>query len=406
MGESMPVPYPLTKRSLTMIGHPGKPQMIGQKAAVQLCLDRGQFLQQIVIKSPRLTPPLYATAAMYIASGSPFYPNLQSVMDPHPQLRGEPLAKKTKVTQEVKSSQARRPSTLREAMFLMKIKSKKRKTENLDPVTMEKIGSSDREEKIFKSMNSMNPLSPSLTSTSSDSALGSDGNSSCSSRRRAAMAKKGNGGDLCIKQWYPNMSKTEIAELCPFCRRNCNCNLCLHSSGMVRTVKTDISDGEKWASGLWREDLIMCMHGEDLSLESYYMGTFRHDAESLTDWNATKDGSIICALKGTDGCGGSLLQLKHILPEDRTLDLKERAEQVMMKFGIEQARNSPTSRSDQSCSLGSKNEFETKDGMIEMEQNFAANTFSVSEESGDDDNEDSRMSMKLCRSYTGSFSMN
>ena len=94
------------------------------------------------------------------------------------------------------------------------------------------------------------------------------------------------------------------------------------------------------------------VHGEDLSLESYYMGTFRHDAESLTDWNATKDGSIICALKEMDGCGGSLLQLKHILPEDRTLDLKERAKQVMMKFGIEQARNSPTSRSDQSCSLG------------------------------------------------------
>ena len=30
--------------------------------------------------------PINATAAMYIASGSPFYPNLQSVMDPHPQL--------------------------------------------------------------------------------------------------------------------------------------------------------------------------------------------------------------------------------------------------------------------------------------------------------------------------------
>ncbi|RVW94094.1 hypothetical protein CK203_038281 [Vitis vinifera] len=60
------------------------------------------------------------------------------------------------------------------------------------------MGSSDREEKIFKSMNSMNPLSPSLTSTSSDSALGSNGNSSCSSRRRAAMANKGNGGD-CLK---------------------------------------------------------------------------------------------------------------------------------------------------------------------------------------------------------------
>ena len=30
--------------------------------------------------------PINATAATYIASGSPFYPYLQSVMDPHPQL--------------------------------------------------------------------------------------------------------------------------------------------------------------------------------------------------------------------------------------------------------------------------------------------------------------------------------
>ena len=129
-----------------------------------------------------------------------------------PSRRGKSSVKKTKVTQEVKSSQAGRPSTLRwntpnkerdtedelvmtewdesEAMVLMKIKSRKRKTENLDAVTMKKIGSSDREEKIFKSVNSMNPSSPSLTSTSSDSVLGSDGNSSCSSRRRAAMTKK------------------------------------------------------------------------------------------------------------------------------------------------------------------------------------------------------------------------
>ena len=41
---------------------------------------------QSMMQSPRLTPPQYATAATYIASGSPYYPNLQSVIDPHPQL--------------------------------------------------------------------------------------------------------------------------------------------------------------------------------------------------------------------------------------------------------------------------------------------------------------------------------
>ena len=41
---------------------------------------------QSMMQSPRFTPPLYATAATYIASRSPFYPNLQSVMDPHSQL--------------------------------------------------------------------------------------------------------------------------------------------------------------------------------------------------------------------------------------------------------------------------------------------------------------------------------
>ena len=165
-----------------------------------------------------------------------------------PSRRGEPLVKKTKVTQEVKSSQARRPSTLRwnppnkerdtedelvmteweesEAMVLMKIKSRKRKTENLDAVTMKKIGSSDREEKIFKSVNSMNPSSPSLISTSSDSALGSDGNSSCSSRRCATMTKKGNGGD-CLKCHQCMRSDRRIVVPCTKCKSKLYCLQCI-----------------------------------------------------------------------------------------------------------------------------------------------------------------------------------
>ncbi|XAR65684.1 hypothetical protein NMG60_11009872 [Bertholletia excelsa] len=49
----------------------------------------------------------------------------------------------------------------------------------------------------------------------------------------------------CIRQWYPDLDEEEIAENCPFCRRNCNCNLCLHKSGIVKTSKRDLTEKEK-----------------------------------------------------------------------------------------------------------------------------------------------------------------
>ncbi|XP_050232867.1 lysine-specific demethylase JMJ26-like [Mercurialis annua] len=49
----------------------------------------------------------------------------------------------------------------------------------------------------------------------------------------------------CIRKWYPEMTEEEIAEQCPFCRRNCNCNVCLHSSGLIKTSRKDISNAEK-----------------------------------------------------------------------------------------------------------------------------------------------------------------
>ena len=99
--------------------------------------------------------------------------------------------KKPKVSPEIQSSQGRRHSVFHmetvtednlamseseqsEAMVLMKIKSRKRKAET----------------SLRDSVNSMNPSSPSFTSTSADSVLGSEGNSSSSSRKRVAMTKK------------------------------------------------------------------------------------------------------------------------------------------------------------------------------------------------------------------------
>ena len=40
---------------------------------------------------------------------------------------------------------------------------------------------------------------------------------------------------------YPDMSVEEIAESCPFCRNNCNCNVCLCSRGIIKVQLTLMS---------------------------------------------------------------------------------------------------------------------------------------------------------------------
>jgi hypothetical protein len=33
---------------------------------------------------------------------------------------------------------------------------------------------------------------------------------------------------------YPEMTEGQFAKRCPFCRKKCNCNVCLHSSGLIK----------------------------------------------------------------------------------------------------------------------------------------------------------------------------
>ncbi|KAF3451757.1 hypothetical protein FNV43_RR07853 [Rhamnella rubrinervis] len=49
----------------------------------------------------------------------------------------------------------------------------------------------------------------------------------------------------CAKKWYPHLKLEEIEALCPFCRKICNCNRCLHSTGIIKTSKMEIDDCEK-----------------------------------------------------------------------------------------------------------------------------------------------------------------
>ncbi|XP_004233782.1 lysine-specific demethylase JMJ26 [Solanum lycopersicum] len=49
----------------------------------------------------------------------------------------------------------------------------------------------------------------------------------------------------CIREWYSELEEEEVSEACPYCRGKCNCNFCLHSSGMLKTSKRDLPDREK-----------------------------------------------------------------------------------------------------------------------------------------------------------------
>ncbi|KAF2322081.1 hypothetical protein GH714_006393 [Hevea brasiliensis] len=190
----------------------------------------------------------------------------------------------------------------------------------------------------------------------------------------------------CIKQWYPQMTEEEIAEQCPYCRRNCNCNACLHSSGLIKTSKRDITDSEKIQhlkylikSLLPFLEQICEEQTQEMQIEASIQGSSPEIAENFCNnddvsigslssraemkfqyvdrgsdymhggdplpfdfenaedqgeptvvlWNANDDGSISCAPKEMGGCGDCVLELKRILPMGCISELKKKARDLV-----------------------------------------------------------------------------
>ncbi|XP_021729109.1 uncharacterized protein LOC110696129 [Chenopodium quinoa] len=44
----------------------------------------------------------------------------------------------------------------------------------------------------------------------------------------------------CLKKWYPERTKEEVREACPFCRGNCNCKICLQEKLVMKDRQKDI----------------------------------------------------------------------------------------------------------------------------------------------------------------------
>ncbi|PHU29330.1 hypothetical protein BC332_01423 [Capsicum chinense] len=101
----------------------------------------------------------------------------------------------------------------------------------------------------------------------------------------------------CIREWYPELEEEEVSELCPYCHGKCNCNLCLHSSGMLKDQNKPIS------------------------------------------WVANCDGYIICAPVEMGGCGKYILELQHLLPRNWTSTLKAKAEKILIQCNFCWVRN-------------------------------------------------------------------
>ncbi|XP_028755290.1 lysine-specific demethylase JMJ25 [Neltuma alba] len=122
--------------------------------------------------------------------------------------------------------------------------------------------------------------------------------------------------DKCIKQWYPDMTVAEIAERCPFCRKTCNCNACLRSSGMIKTSTRDISDNEKfqrlqYCINLVRPFLRQICEEQALEeeIEASIQGTSRSEIKILQT-PCSDDERVYC-----NHCATSIVDLHRSCPE-------------------------------------------------------------------------------------------
>ncbi|KAH7545699.1 hypothetical protein FEM48_Zijuj01G0121500 [Ziziphus jujuba var. spinosa] len=198
----------------------------------------------------------------------------------------KPSSKKEHVTRKVKSSNGKR--TLKkqfnasdieiifqddclineleedgEFMFLTKLKQRRRSRGRRSD-----WGMTGRSSKDVEMKNSESPLCTSSSTAVSSPSSSGDNNSRCAVRntksngqshikchqcmkmeRKAVVScttcKQNSYCIQCAKQWYPQLTVEEIEELCPFCRKNCNCNRCLHSTGIIKTSNIDIGNCEK-----------------------------------------------------------------------------------------------------------------------------------------------------------------
>ncbi|XP_062088289.1 lysine-specific demethylase JMJ26 [Humulus lupulus] len=120
----------------------------------------------------------------------------------------------------------------------------------------------------------------------------------------------------CAEQWYPNLKVKDIESLCPFCRKICNCNACLHSTGIFKTLETKMDNCEK----VWHLKYVLCLllpymkqiceeQTEEIEIEARIQGT-SSSAIVVAQTLCYNDERVYC-----DHCATSIIDLHRSCQE-------------------------------------------------------------------------------------------
>ncbi|CAL0320627.1 unnamed protein product [Lupinus luteus] len=118
---------------------------------------------------------------------------------------------------------------------------------------------------------------------------------------------------FCLKNWYPEWKKDDVAEACPVCRGNCNCKACLRSDELIKESE---------------------IHELPADAEPNNRGWSR------SEWRAERDGSIHCP-KVNDECCRSFLELKSIFGQAFISELVYKAEELAKAYKLEDTIETP-----------------------------------------------------------------
>ncbi|XP_010533793.1 PREDICTED: lysine-specific demethylase JMJ25 [Tarenaya hassleriana] len=120
----------------------------------------------------------------------------------------------------------------------------------------------------------------------------------------------------CIKKWYPHMSQEDIIGKCPFCRRNCNCGICLHSNGLIETSKRELTTCERLHHLRYLIELVLPFlkslgeaQRKEIEIEAKVQGVLPSEVD-ISETLCSNDERVYC-----NHCATSIVDLHRSCPK-------------------------------------------------------------------------------------------
>ncbi|KAM7467691.1 hypothetical protein LguiB_015253 [Lonicera macranthoides] len=127
----------------------------------------------------------------------------------------------------------------------------------------------------------------------------------------------------CVAKWYPERSKEEVKNLCPFCCGNCNCIACLQADRIVKARHKEANKNIRLQRSLYllRKTLPLLRHiqeeqNSELDVETHIRGV-KLTEEDISKFAIDEDDRVYC-----DNCNTSIVNFHRRCPNaDCSYDL-------------------------------------------------------------------------------------